>query len=346
MSQGVFISKESNNIANKKYKTILDDIKYEVEHFKLSAICLFLHVPRSRTKIKIDYEEVKTYCQKNNVEIWPHGTYILPGLWSITYDNKDTEKSIGWLDHLYDQLEAGYKIGAKGISVHLPRKTLSTVVESMEIISSYNKIKELQKLAKKDNADMPLLLIEMTASSPSPTLTYETPDKLNKLVNALTSNKKITVDWGINLDTCHNYASGVSFSEINSWTKWVDKLSKDTHDKLRLIHLNGAKGTNFGTGKDSHQIPLSPTDNIWGHLVSERFRNYLDKISVKEIEKINLYEKLTPSEKTIIRNSSLNELVQWCKNKQPAAAMIMEINIKDYKNTKFAIDVINSLLSK
>jgi endonuclease IV len=337
MSIGLFISKNSHILEN-KHKSYIDAIKIETELLHISAFSLFLVGPLNKNKISMDYIGIKEYCNKNNIEIWPHASYISAGIWSITKENRHTNKSLMWMRHLRDQLIAGKQLGAKGISFHLPRHPIETVIEVMEILSDCKVINSIRN----NEGTLPLFLFEMPASKPNDTLTYETSEKLNALVKALLKNKKITLSWGLNPDTCHEFAGGVNFGI--EWDKWESNLSNETRNRIKLIHLNGAKGINFGTGKDGHIIPMSPTDAIWGNLVSDEYRDFLNRTDIADINKINLYEKLTADELKIIKNSSLNSIVQWCKIHN--IAMIMEINDKQYKNTKFAMDVINGLLSK
>lgn len=344
MSLGIFVAKNSH-ILEKKYKTYKDAIINETELLHLSAVSTFIIGPLNKNKISMDHQFIKKYGVDNNIEFWPHGSYTSVGIWGVDHENRHENKSKEMIRNIKDHLCVGKQLGAKGISFHLNRRTIDDVVSTMEVISDCKEINSIRK----NEGVLPYFLIEMIASKSSDELTYETPERLNALVETLHENKNITIKWAINLDTCHQYASGVSYEEKDSWNNWINDLSDVTRESIKLIHLNGALGKNFGTGKDLHQIPLSSTDSIWGGLITPRFREYMSKLDNDDLIKnsnpdLNLYDEMTSDEKKIIQESSLNEIVQWCKTNN--VCMIMEIK-KDrggFKDIKLAADVINALL--
>ncbi|MGL5934192.1 MAG: TIM barrel protein [Cetobacterium sp.] len=343
MSLGLFVSKNSH-ILDKKHKDYTLAITHETNLLSLSAISIFMIGPLNKNKISMNHQFIKAYCIENNIEIWPHGSYTSVGIWKVDHDNRHENKSKEMIRNIKDHLVVGKQLGAKGISFHLNRRTADDAASTLEVLSDCKEINNVRK----NPGELPYLLIEMIASKSDDELTYETPEKLNHLVETLSSNEKITLKWAINLDTCHQYASGISYKEPNSWNHWISELSEVTRNSIKLIHLNGALGSNFGTGKDLHQIPLAKSDAIWGSLVSSETREYLESIDEKELlsgeSDINLYDSLSKKEKTAIQNSSLNEIVQWCKINE--VAMIMEIK-KDrggFKEIKFAVDTVNALL--
>jgi endonuclease IV len=342
MSLGVFISKNSH-ILDKKYKKYIEAVKYEAELLDLSALCIFMIGPMNKNKISMDHQGIKAYCEENNIEIWPHGSYTSVGIWNVNHDNRHENKSKEMIRNIKDHLVIGKQLGAKGISFHLGRKTIEETIETMEVISDCKEINSVRR----NPGELPYFLIEFIATKSNDSLTYESSERLNSLVSTMISNPKITIKWAINIDTAHQFAGGVSYGEHNSWNNWIAGLSKEAKENIKLIHLNGASAKNFDTGKDYHEIPLSKTDAIWGHLISHDFRNYMNTLEDKEVlnnSSLNFYEKMTLDEKKILHNSSLNEIVQWCK--QNNIAMIMEIK-KDrggFKEIKMAVDIVNGLL--
>lgn len=338
MSVGIHILKKTHISDEINHKSYYIAIAKETELLNMSAISLFLIGPKNKKKITLDINSIKSYCQKNNIEIWPHASYISTGIWSVDHSNRHENKSIMYINHIKDHLVIGKQLGAKGITFHLPRKPIETIVSTMEVLSNCKIINGIRS----NKGTLPLLILEQPASRPDDVLTYETPEKLNALVKALVENPKITLPWGLNPDTCHSYAGGINFSNPGSWNEWESKLTPMTRSKIKLIHLNDAEGKNYGTGQDGHIIPMAHNGAIWGHLVSDEFREYLKRTSVNDINKLNLYDQLSDSEKKVIKDSSLNEIVQFCKRHD--VAMIMEINRGDYKDVKFAMDVVNHLL--
>lgn len=342
MSIGCFISKNSHLLDKNefsKHKSYMAAIKTEVELLNMSAISFFILGPLNKSKVSMDYQNIKKYCEENNISIWPHMSYISTSCWNINKSNRHENKSLMWIRHIKDHLVIGKQLGAKGVVLHVPRRNIAEVLETMEILSDCKVINSIRR----NSGVLPKLILEFPASKPNDELTYETPEKLNAFVKALKDNNKITLDWGIALDFAHLFAGAVSFKEPNSWHEYVSNLKQYTIDKIQLLHLNGASSVNFGTGKDCHIIPLDKDkDAIWGSLISEEFKEFLDRTSFDDINKMNLYDKLSDSELKKIKNSSLYDIVKFAKHNN--VAMIMEINRGSYNDSKCAMDIINGLL--
>ena len=326
MGLGIHVSKSTNLTGGKPHKTYFDAIKESVEILDMTSIAFFVIGPMSKTKLKMDFDKINKYCKDNKISIWNHMSYISVGVWKINKENE--KKDTFFIQHVMDHLEAGAKLGAKGSVLHVPRHPISTITETLEILS------------EQEYNGMPKLILETPASKPHAELTYETAEKLNKLVDAIVGNKNITIPWTICIDSAHEYAGGVDFSK--DWDKWEKALSKETRNRINLIHLNGAEGKNFGTGKDIHRIPLSQDDSIWGNLISDGFRDRLKKMTREDITNRDLYKELSQRDKTAIKKSSLNTIIQFAKKHN--ISLIMELNTKDFANAKLAMDVINKLL--
>lgn len=339
MSFGMMTAKNSKNIDGDKYRTMLEAIKSEVDIFNLSAISMFMMGPRDKKRIDMAYFQIMEYCKERNIAVYPHGSYICAGIWNVTQKNRHENKPLMFIRHIKDHLVNGKQLGAKGVVIHVPRHPVANIVETMEILSNNKVINSVRR----NDGVIPMLTLETPASRPDDELTYETPEKLNKLVVALTASEKITIGWDICIDTCHLWAGGVNFSPDNSWSEYEAALSDITKDKIKLIHLNGViSADNFGTGKDGHQVILSRSDAIWGHLITDEFREFMDNMTLEQINEKNMYEHLSEAEIEIIKNSSLFGIVQFAKKRN--IAMICEISIKNYRDAKFAADVVNKLL--
>lgn len=337
MSIGLHIGK-NGRVVDYKHKTMLDAITTESILLDISSLSLYTSGPRDKSKISMQHQEIKKYCAEKNIVIFPHGSYISCGIWNVNKANRHENKSLMFIRHIKDQLVDGKQLGAKGIVIHLPKHPIETVVETMEIISDCKVINSIRNNA----GVMPNFTIEMPAAKPDELLTYETPEKLNKLTNALTNNKLITLPWDLCIDTCHMWAGGINFKDNLSWFNWESKLTDETKSKIHLIHLNGAKGTNFGTGKDSHSIACSKEDDIWKHLISDTFRSFLEVSTIQEFNACNMADHLSDEELDVIKESSLFAIVQFAKKNN--IAMICEPGVKDYKGIKFIIDLVNKLL--
>lgn len=327
MGLGIHIGKNMS-IGNKKYKTCEGVVQSEITNLGLTAFSLFILGPMNSKPVSMDYDAIKKFSEENRIAVWPHGSYLTAGIWNVTDDNLDTSKSQAALKSIVDHIDLADKLGSKGVVIHLPRHNMNTIVDTMRLLS-----RNIQ------NDGRTAFTIEMPASKPHDELTYETPDKLNKFTKTLSADKDITIDWNLCIDTCHLWAGGINCKQ---WNRYKNVLSKDTRDRIRLIHLNGADAKNFGTGKDGHRIPLSKSDAIWGNLISDETRNGIAALPVDVQKSKNLCEMLSYNERELIQKSSLASIVKFAKIRN--IDMIMEIKVDDFYNTKIAIDVMNWLM--
>lgn len=330
MGLGLHIKRDST-VIGKKHKTMLAAITYESKLLNISAISLFVIGPMNSKKNILDYKKIDDYCVDKNIKIWPHGSYTSVGIWNVDNENKETSKSLAAINLINDHLEIGKQLNSRGVVVHLSRHPISHVLTSMEILS---------KALKKNSSNISNFTIECPASKPDKLLTYETPSRLNKLVDSIESNKKITLGWNMCIDSAHQYAGAIDFGK--DWIEWESELSLEVKNRIKLFHLNGASAKNFGTGKDGHIIPLSKEDAIWGHLISDKYREYLDTLDKSQLKKVNLYEKMPEADKKILKNSSIFAIVRWAKDHD--ADIILEINRGDYVSVQLAFDIINAFL--
>lgn len=330
---GVHIGKESRIIkkdSNLKriHDTVLDAIKYESKLLRLTAVSLFTSGPQNSRRNKIQYTPMKQFCDDNNISRIPHSSFVTSVIWHITRANQKDEKSKYAIRLLSDQLQDCTKIGGLGTVVHIPRQEISTVVEALEVISNYKR------------ANWAEVILELPASKPDDLLTYETADKLNKIVAAIMKSKT-TLKWCLCIDSAHQYAGAVNFK--TDWDSWLSELTPETKSKIKVIHFNGALGENYGNGKDLHIIPLSKDDALFGDLVSESIRDFLGRHTDLELTKMDLFTKLEPHEIATIKNSSFFRILQFCKSNNVTA--IFEINRGTFADTKFLMDCCHGLLA-
>ena len=328
MGIGLHIKKDST-VIGKKHKTMLDAIKNESKLLNMTAISLFVIGPMNSKKNVLNYENIDEFCIDKNINIWPHGSYTSVGIWNVDNENKETAKSLAAVDLIKEHLLVGKQLNARGVVVHLSRHPIQHVLTSMEIMS---------KSLKKHSDKLSNFTIECPASKPDKLLTYETAERLNTLVDSIESNKKITMEWNICVDSAHQYAGAVDFGK--DWVEWESELSLEVKNRIKLFHLNGASAKNFGTGKDGHIIPMSKEDAIWGHLISDKYREYLDTLDKSQLKKVNLYEKMPEADKKVLKKSTIYAIVKWAKAHD--ADIILEINRGDYVGVQLAMDVINA----
>jgi endonuclease IV len=215
-----------------KGRDFTESIALSAVKYGCGAAQIFTHGPRSRKSIV--HSSIVT-----NLHLYVHSTYL-------TNLNKEDEQ------HTMDQLMASTVIGSRGLVIHIPKKPYQVVAAA---------VKSLYDLQNKHGNDQKIIL-EMRATLPD-TDSYETPEKLNKLIHAVRDYGIGADRVGICIDTAHIYAGRVAIRTNNEAKKYLSKF--DTKD-VALIHLNGNEYDCKKMAKDKHAIPLSSKDKIWGQM--------------------------------------------------------------------------------
>ena len=152
------------------------------------------------------------------------------------------------------EFSAASKVKAKGVVFHLPKIPIPQLMDSVKLlIESRNKYLTNGKI---------FILLEVIACIPSKNLSYETPEMINKLYEALEQNFGLELDSiGFVPDTAHLHCSEVSITTKEQAEKWFNQI-KYKHF-IKLIHLNGNSTT---THKDKHALPFDGDDYIWNKI--------------------------------------------------------------------------------
>lgn len=341
---GIHISKKSKpfNEIELEYKNMEDAIEIEADILNSNTTQIFTHGPRNRKQNHINFEKVKQINAIKNIYI--HSSYISSGIWS---------GSNGSIIHIKDQLNAGYKLNSAGLILHVPKKEPRAIAETMRFLS--------KEITAGDGGiySVPIIL-EPPAMKRDEKTTYETPEKMNKLCEVLENDAEITCDWGFCIDTAHLWSGAVDLSKNNAWNSWIAGLSESTSRRIKLLHLNGASKTTFGTGADKHIIPLSKEDDIWGGLISDnlrvliasKYKDYLTKASKpsKKLEQnvyvwrdIDLSVLLSEEEINNIKESSLYSILNFAKKNK--INIICEMNRGSFQDLKLFMDFANNVLA-
>lgn len=165
--------------------------------------------------------------------------------------------------------------GVKGIVLHIPRRPVDELVEGFKCFddsSLYDK--------------KVILFLEHVPSDYG-----SSPDLLMQLYNGL-KNKYPGFTFGVCLDTCHIYSSGVDLGEVALMQKWIKAMK----DVPVLIHLNDSYGE-LGSYVDRH-APLG--ERIWKEsnsalkvLLGEKWDAIIEIKSVEDmIKSLNFIEKI------------------------------------------------------
>ena len=261
------------HISKGRKKTLYDALKNDITEFDINAAQIFVVNPRSAKSMNLgDTKEIKKFVKDNNIKLFVHSAYITTMIWG--------EKPYG-IKLLKDQMKLAKECGARGLVLHLPKKSCNDISKVLITYKGYiNDIKIK-------------LLFEPPAFKSDSTCSFETPVKLNKL------NKVIDavglINWGYCIDTAHIWTGmskedeekGFAMESYKGVNKWIKSLTKETRKKIKLIHLNGSHSL---TGKDVHAIPIfgkmidksknKIPDYIWGDIL--RHNNEVDKKQFKE----------------------------------------------------------------
>jgi endonuclease IV len=246
MLLGIHVSKNCK-ISKDKSKTLSAAIKRDVEKYGINCVQIFTHGPQNFKENNLDYEEIKEYCK--DINIYSHSAYLSVFIWNIK-SNEHNKLSL-----IKMQLSSIKKCGGSQVVLHISKKSPETVADIM------NLLKPIIKQTKTK------LLLEMVASKSDKNLTYETPEKINNLIekiSQITGDNPNKSNWyGFCIDTAHIYASGVDISTNEKMQYWFDNLKYPK--MINMIHLNGSY-SNMGSGKDKHCIAMIKDDKIWGNL--------------------------------------------------------------------------------
>ena len=152
-----------------------------------------------------------------------------------------------------DLLIAHQQLNARGLVLHLPKKSATEIAQIMQqILNATRRYKT------------PFLLENMPGE-PDEHATYESPEKLNRLSNELNRLVGSAAGWYYCIDTAHLWNSGVDISRASEMRKWLDELSHLTLTHVKLIHLNGSINP-ITIFKDTHTIPGLHDDKIWSKI--------------------------------------------------------------------------------
>lgn len=241
---GFHVNKTTSTAPSVSFKTMLEAIQDAHEKKKINVMQIYSHVSRSGKAMNLDFEAIKEYINKNNIELYTHGSYPTISV----YKNEKVER-------LTSELDYAQRLGAKGVVIHINKYSPEQIIATLK---KHRKIWELYNVP---------ILIENSAytSKNDKEYSYNTINKINKLSDMI---RKEFPDTYVAccLDTAHLFSAGVDPST------WVNlKL-----DNVKLIHLNGSEKT-FESGVDKHAIPFykksttckADTDNIpKAHLIN------------------------------------------------------------------------------
>ena len=207
---------------------------YDTTFFE--TIQVFTRIPNTAAKIKAsNLERIKEFTKKVK-HLYVHTPYV-----ERVQDAKRSEE-------MYIEAD---KVGAKGLVYHLPKDEIKNIIPM---------IKTLVDIKRRNNGKCKILM-EQPAYKATATTTYESPEKLDALIDACQEFSHD--DLGFVLDTAHIYAAGVELKTLDEAKTYLNSIKN--FDRVDLLHLNGNCVHN-NICKDKHAVPFSPDDKIWGNV--------------------------------------------------------------------------------
>lgn len=308
------------HIHKKKRKTTYNAIVEDVELYCINAAQIYVLNSQSGVNIKLENKpnEIKEFVS-NKIDLIVHASHITNGFWN----EDDVKKEKKGINLLLKQMEIADSIGAKWIVLHIPKKKPKYI------------FKRLNKYADKINEMNSAILLEHHVYKPDKNTSYEMPSKLNKLTDIMKDSK--LRKWGYTIDTAHIWSSISEDDRVSGYTiessdgakKWIKGLSKNTKNKVKLIHLNGSHNKN-SCNKDKHAIPIYGVEEVC-------------KGNKKEKIIDNIWSSYTNPELDI-KTSGIYRFVKFAKKYD--IMLIIEMNYGKHGDLKKSLNRISNILKK
>ena len=224
-----------------KGNDMAESISNAREKIPLNAIQLFTHGPRNMNKVNHDYERIRNVGK--GIHLYVHSSYPT-NPWNGKADI---------LKHTIDQFVSSMDIGSKGVVLHIPK------IGPAEVAKHTKTLVEL--LLKRGLLKGQKVILEMKAVKKHDTKSYESPEKINRLIEALKGEGLDHTSVGICIDTAHIYAGEADIYSYEDGVKYCDNLKYP--EWIYLIHLNGNVYDVKKRAGDKHAIPFDHEDKVW-----------------------------------------------------------------------------------
>ncbi len=232
---GVHVSKSSLILDDKTDLPLEEAVERDITKNDLNALQIYTHGPKNNKQNNIDIKKIKSSTEEYDLSV--HSPYSMAGVFK--------SDSNYYYDSIKQQLQIANQIRAGCYVLHMTKHPPINIVNSMKILKPY---------AEKYNV---VIGLEMVASKSSGELTYETPEKINNLIELLGKDEKY---YGIVIDTAHIWAAGVDIRSYENMKKYLSEIKYK--NKICLFHLNGSS-SDIHSGSDKHEVVFGPEDVIW-----------------------------------------------------------------------------------
>jgi endonuclease IV len=276
-----------------KEKDIVNSINNAINLYPLNAIQIFTHGPRNTAKNKLDNNKIMNILNKSNsnsIQLYVHSSY-------------PTNPWNGKLDvfkHTLDQFQSSHELNALGVVLHIPK------IEPVEVSATVKKIKA--SLVKMNIMNGQKIILEMKAVSQDDNKSYESPMKINRLIEELIKDGLTPADTGICIDTAHIYAGKADIRTYKKAKQYLVDLKYP--EWICLLHINGNVYDSTIRAGDKHAIPLDADDMIWKNLAYEKtgcraFIEFANSNSINyivESKEHHTFEQINTFVKKIVKN--------------------------------------------
>jgi deoxyribonuclease-4 len=196
------------------------------------------------------YKKTFKTVVKRNIKLVVHASYSI----NLSRNWKITD---WWIQQLITEINIAEEIGAFAVVIHTGKQL--KLSENVSINNMYTSFLHIHKLTNNNIK----ILIETPSGQGTETL-IELKSLcrfMNKFYNH--PNKEVNVRFGLCIDTCHIYASGIDITKKTILKNYFNTINKCIGiDKIKLCHINDSKGilgskldrhNNIGDGKIGHK---------------------------------------------------------------------------------------------
>lgn len=207
----------------------------------LDAIQIFTHGPRTMVRGVMDYAAVRGAAK--GIRLYVHSSYP-----TNPWNGKRAV-----INHTLDQFRSSLELGARGVVLHIPKMGPDEVAAGVEGL-----VGELRRAGLMEGQRV---ILEMKAVRRHETKSYESPEKIDRLVEALVARGLGSGCVGICIDTAHIYAGGANIRTYEAGVRYLGALRHKGW--VCLLHLNGNEYDAEKRAGDKHAIPLDGEDRVW-----------------------------------------------------------------------------------
>jgi endonuclease IV len=227
-----------------KGNDMVDSIKSARKEYNLNAIQLFTHGPRDMHKVGHDFASIRDAGK--GISMYVHSSY----------PTNPWNGDVNVFNHTVDQFRSSYDIGSKGVVLHIPKMGPDKIAVTIKYL--------VDILFEKGLLEEQKVILEMKAVKQHETYSYESPKKINRLIDALKLTGLTSADVGICIDTAHIYAGKANIHTYDEGVKYCNDIKYP--EWICLIHLNGNVYDSKKRAGDKHAIPFDCEDKIWGDI--------------------------------------------------------------------------------